>query len=411
MNNENQSFLLSELCMRPENELLLYCARANIDLKTHERIKLLLQCGNIDWDYLIYIAVKHGVAQLLFHSLSEFPKSFPEVASEKLHDLFCANAVHNLTLSGELLKISKILISNNIESIPFKGTVLAISAYKNIAFRKSSDIDILVRKQDILEARDLLIRQGYKLIYPDIKLNPLQEDIYLERKHEYAFLCKHNQVTVELQWSCLDSRFSVPFQVEKLWDQCKKIPFYSTEIISPSDEDMLLILCLESYKDHWRSLKRICDVAEFVRTHPDLKWEKVLEKSESLRVKRIFYINSILSSRLLGLELPDFIFQKIIDDSNAISLSKTIMKWLLDEPDNFFEAFKMSFFPFVHLGARDCIQDKIKICFFSMLPNEKDWKFLPLPSVLQFLYYLVRPIRLVIILGSIFARKISKIAK
>ena len=49
---------------RPEEELLLCCARTDIGSDTAERIQCLCR-GPMDWDYLIGAASAHGVKPLL----------------------------------------------------------------------------------------------------------------------------------------------------------------------------------------------------------------------------------------------------------------------------------------------------------------------------------------------------------
>jgi hypothetical protein len=47
------------------------------------------------------------------------------------------------------------------------------------------------------------------------------------------------------------------------------------------------------------------------------------------------------------------------------------------------------------IKAREHLPDRVRSCLCLVPPTEKDRAILPLPASLSFLYYLIRPIRLV----------------
>ena len=77
---------------RPEIELLLCCARTQIDPMTVERIKVLLQ-QDIDWTYLIQTSACHGVMPLLYRSVNATcPEAVPRAILSQLRNFFHTNA-------------------------------------------------------------------------------------------------------------------------------------------------------------------------------------------------------------------------------------------------------------------------------------------------------------------------------
>ena len=93
---------------KPEIQLLLCCARTKIDRATSDRLKKLVR-QNIDWQYLIDVAARHGVLPLLFDSLNNIcSDAVPKNILSSLRSYFQANAVRNLSLSAELLSILNI---------------------------------------------------------------------------------------------------------------------------------------------------------------------------------------------------------------------------------------------------------------------------------------------------------------
>ena len=130
-----------------ELELLLCCARTQVDQTTEEHIKELLQQG-IDWTYLIQISAHHGIIPLLYQNLSTtYPELVPQPILSQMKDYCQSNIQHNLLLTQELFKLLTLFQKHKIPAIPFKGPVLAVSVYGNLALRPFCDLDILIDEQ------------------------------------------------------------------------------------------------------------------------------------------------------------------------------------------------------------------------------------------------------------------------
>src|SRR4029453_7722423 len=93
---------------RPEIALLLYCARTRVDSEHVEQIRTLLR-EDINWQYLMQAAQAQGVTPLLYRSLqTNCREAVPQTFLSQLRRHFHANALHNLFLASELLKIFRL---------------------------------------------------------------------------------------------------------------------------------------------------------------------------------------------------------------------------------------------------------------------------------------------------------------
>ena len=145
----------------PEIELLLRCARTCVDAKTAARVKVLLR-QDIDLAYLMRIARRHGLLPLVYWNLhKDYP--VPEAVLDQLRGYFRTNTIRNIILTEELIEISKLLKTQNILAIPFKGPLLAVLAYRNLALREFSDLDLWVHQRDFAAAQTVLESRGYRL--------------------------------------------------------------------------------------------------------------------------------------------------------------------------------------------------------------------------------------------------------
>jgi hypothetical protein len=150
---------------RPEVQVLLCCAQTCHNLASTTQLPHLLR-HDLDWTSLIRLALRHRVLPLVYRGLQTFSADLiPPAIHAQLHHHYHANAQRNLLLAGTLLKLLRVLETHRIPAIPYKGPVLALAAYGNLALRQFGDLDLpdlLVRKQDAERATDLLLTQGYR---------------------------------------------------------------------------------------------------------------------------------------------------------------------------------------------------------------------------------------------------------
>ena len=82
------------------------------------------------------------------------------VPAEKLSDLKHATSkTQHATQSSppSYAASSRLFAESGIEAIPYKGPVLALFAYDNLALRRFVDLDVIVNKNDVLKAREILL--------------------------------------------------------------------------------------------------------------------------------------------------------------------------------------------------------------------------------------------------------------
>ncbi len=186
--------------MNKEIELLLACSRPQIENANPDRICRLLQ-EEINWDWMIKAARDHGVWPIMYHNLKAVcPEAVPQEVLSNLRKGYLSNALRNLMLTRELLRIIEDFQKHGIEAVPFKGPTLAQLAYGDITLRQFSDLDIMVHKHDVLKAKELLISRGYK---PQVNFTPLQERLLLQNACEYNFVRNNPMIPVEVHWRSL----------------------------------------------------------------------------------------------------------------------------------------------------------------------------------------------------------------
>jgi hypothetical protein len=302
-----------------------------------------------------------------------------------------------------LLKAINLLKQHDIRAIPFKGIILAASVYGSIGLRQFCDLDILVPKQDFLNASNVLINQGgYQLSWQPNLLNQSLEISLLRKRDECSL--NNGIVSIDLhQVLTAEHLLSSQFVFEDLWKRLESVSISGHEIFSFGAEDLLLYLCVHGGKECWRSLKWICDIAEFVNRYPNINWNHVMQQSKKIGCERMLLIGLLLSHEVLDINLPPVVSEKILMDPESQYLAQEFVKRLFWKNNNLSNRLTLQK-NLLHLRMVDKLKDKwaclwdlrrsILQYIIKFIPNQKDQDFLSLPTQLYFFYYLIRPIRL-----------------
>src|SRR5579871_4660473 len=145
----------------PTKELLLLCALARLTRDAGERIRALAQ-EDLDWAELLAVAADQGVGPLVCHRLEIWAGDMlPPLWREQFREEFERNTRRNLFLAAELCRVLDALDAAGVRATPYKGPVLAVQAYGDIALRQFADLDIIVPQTQICEAHGTLLGLGF----------------------------------------------------------------------------------------------------------------------------------------------------------------------------------------------------------------------------------------------------------
>jgi hypothetical protein len=373
--------------LRLEIELLLCCARTYIDTATACQIQNLLQ-KDLDWAYLLQKAFQHGVFLLVYESLQKtHPELIPQNLAHQLRTYSQIKTARNLFLAKELFQIIDLFATHNINTIPFKGPVFGTLAYGNQALREFCDLDILVRKDDFLRAKELLICQGYRHKH------------FGEHEAAYAqaqLVRNDGKVGIDLHYGITPTDFFFSLDPKPFWQRLQPLSIAGKTVATLSLEDSLLVAYVQGSKENWASLKRICDMAELIRAYPELNWEQIVNQVFLLGREKQFFFSLFLASHHLRTPLPEAISQKIKALPELKFLAEQKYKQLFSDAEWQNLPTRIGGIDLFQLGSIDNLWDRVQYGLrVTLKVNEKDQAMMPLPKFLFFLYYPLRLLRLI----------------
>jgi hypothetical protein len=182
---ERIGFFASDLSA--EMRLLLACLRLSPDHDDLEQIRK-LSWQNVNWKNFIKLTAHHKVSPLVYNNLKR-TGTLPgaENVLDKFQFEFDRNAYRSMTLTRELVRLLKLMRTNAVAMIPFKGPVLAQELYGNLALRRAGDLDVLVDKDAVDRADYLLRGLGYRRLQPESTLTRRQRIQFEFRNHHFAY--------------------------------------------------------------------------------------------------------------------------------------------------------------------------------------------------------------------------------
>jgi hypothetical protein len=385
----------------PESLLVLRCATTSLAQCARSEIEALLS-RPLDWGRVLRLGRRHRVLSLLYLNLHRLASpAAPAAVLAELRGQFMKNAARNLQLSAELLRLLDPFEKNNTPMVPFKGVVLASFVYGDPALRDAGDIDLLVHRNDIVRAADLLCSLGHRPFYPTASaeetafLSSLQgarRAAYLQYHGEHHLVREDGLLNVDLHWQVTHRAISRGLETKALFSGLTPIELGGRTIRTFGPEHLLLVLCDNGAKDGWARLDRVCDVAELLRRNPNLDWETVLTTARQIGAERMLLLGLSLANRLLDAPIPAEIHDRLREKPFVADLATTIAAQLLDQGGP--EASKISL-SLLHLHLADSLRGRLRYCRMQLRSNVGEWMLVPLPSRFWFLYSVIRPVRLV----------------
>jgi len=371
-----------------EFPFLLACVRRFFDPETPQP-----NAVGLDWRKLTQLADRHAVVALFCQAIRE-RNDIPADILDYFQGRALEAARFDLTLSAELSRLLKLFEGHQIQVVSLKGPALRYTLYGDTALRSSSDLDLLVRPEDVLRAKRALEAAGY---YMQSVVPSNADEACLRRRDCQVTLSRKitdqdDLLFVDLHWRLLPGYFPRFFDEGEIWGCLRHVSMAGTPVSTLSPEHLLLFLCAHGTKHLWERLGWLCDIARLVQVETGIDWTKVFSEARHTDSSRMVVLGLLLASELLGISLPSAAREHISSDQNDRELIETVRHRLYDEiltPASARESASFSRRAFERTGHR------VRFLFGVFLePTEAEYEALKLPLPLHWLYYFFRPLRL-----------------
>lgn len=371
-----------------EAELLVHCARLDIDRPRAERISDLLG-EELNWTRLLALAQRNALVPLLYFHLNRIaPGKVPPERLRELRERFQNNSALNVLLTGEMVSLLELFEQNQIPAVPYKGPALSVGIYGKLSLRQFADLDILVPENDVWKATEFLIDRGYQahFVIPEQK-----KATFIRLSYVRLFKRESDNTTVELHWRLAPRFFGASFDTSTLWQRTRLIPLQRAQVRIPLSVDLILMLCIHGAKDCWERLEWVCGLAELIRSDAGIDWHDLLERSKDAHCLAIVSMGLLLAQDVLDAPIPAAVVAKLRTPPDSLT-SQIVARFFSDENIPFTVAQRIRF----HLQTKDSQREKLRYCLrLALTTTPVDWEMMSLPESAAFLYFPLRVIRLI----------------
>ena len=372
------------------SEWKLVLATISADAEENQRARLnslLNSHRSVDWHSVLRIAEFHGTSSLLYQSLAPLGDAVPVQVLESLRQRYVVNVQKSLFLARELTPILDCAHSLGIELISYKGLVLSEIYYGDIAMRPAGDIDLFVRKRDVIRIKSALRELGY---VPSQQILEASEMDYLAAGYEYSFDGPAEKHLLELQWDLQPRYYSVDYDMDDLFARAIQVTAAGRTLKILSPEDLLLVLSIHAAKHVWGRLIWLRDIAQILQR--DLNFDSILARARELGIMRILHVTLLLANRFLKMSIPAAIEPAISADRTAPAFAEELTPPIVAGIS--WEDYKMAYFRLM-MRLRERRSDQLRfLTRLTFTPGPGEWQTLKLPRALSPLYRAVRMARL-----------------
>lgn len=234
----------------------------------------------VDGDALVEYAVREGIGPALFKA----PQIEP-LPRASLHKLYAATGLRNEIMLAELGRLLELLAAAAIDVVVLKGAALIGLLYRDSALRPMTDIDLLVRPDQVEAAATLLRAEGYRSEGAAQEIGQIlayENELLLTKQTALPALLP--EFVVELHWHLFDSpHHQHAIDLAWFWEERTEIAVddRSIPVLAPSAQLLHLAGHLALHHQH-RGLLWQYDLYRLLHEWgPALDWPEILEQARA----------------------------------------------------------------------------------------------------------------------------------
>lgn len=145
----------------------------------------------LNWNEIYNFSLKHAIANIIAYATEDM--ELPEDISQKLKTRLLIDLKNDTIQNYEISTLLDLYEAEGIECVVLKGTILK-GFYPTPDMRVMGDLDLLVKKEQLPKAHEILIKNGYTEIVEDgqnKETNPHEEyikpPVMLVELHKFLF--------------------------------------------------------------------------------------------------------------------------------------------------------------------------------------------------------------------------------
>jgi len=362
---------MSSVLLSPEFKLMLSCCRVipgNKELKQREETF----SKTIDEEAFWALVLRHRVFPIVHYNLQQEAR-----LSMGLKEKLKQNSENNQRLALQSMmmqhRMQKVLDGQGYKGFFLKGVMLSGLYYGDPGLRHVMDLDCWVEERAIGSTSEWLYEEGYVSV-PDIRqLNTKQINFIKRTDHDLQFVTEKS---------------GLPGIIELHWKLRGSLGGFNLTPDEPMNEvDNFLYLCTHGTEHGWFRLKWLFDLPQ-IMDRVIFDWAQVRDRAIVLDCLDHLEITMMILESYLKEPIPAAIMDHLIPSTYTSQLSYIHGAIASASVFNDNDANRLAYLRYMRYLSRKKINWAL---ILKYLTSHQDWKLLPLPKQLFFLYFPLRP--------------------
>jgi hypothetical protein len=340
--------------------------------------------SEIDWSRFTTLAGQEGVLPWL-DSTAALTSVLPSHVLDAARREHTTTIERNLLLSAELVRVLAHFRQNGVEALAFKGVIAAIQFYGGLADRPTGDLDLLVRRRDYPRACQILTEAGYK---PDIEY-----PASLQR----VFSHSSKGTVIDMHWGLppIGPRFSE----RTVWRHRTHLALIGSQVPTFDNATATAVIAINAVKVYWNvSLRQHIDVMVSLKRLNSDDWRTVLRRARQIGCLHFVLAATYVADRLFPNTLPAHVRSDTRRVRVAALIGDEVIQHLFERsrsaPSTRVFATRSDYNLALDSRRIGRYVDRVR---HAITPNAADKAWVALPEHLGSLYYVLRPLRLLLI--------------
>lgn len=282
-----------------------------------------------EWTWLADEATRHQLRGLTYRLLADGPMAdqVPVAVRDRLRTAYVETASRNAWFFRQTSLIIRALERHGIPVMLLKGVHLARFVYSEPALRSMADVDIMVARDRLPEAEQVLLDQGF---------GPRPRPDLVERctwSNHLDKLEKEGAPVVELHWSIERPGSAFSIDPAGLWQRSQPATLDGAPVTLLSPEDLVLHLVLHGSYHHRfdrSALKAIVDINAVILRHgAAFNWQKLAARAVEWKASGFVYTTLRVAADILDTPVPPSVLLSLPHERSDAEVVDVARRYIL----------------------------------------------------------------------------------
>jgi hypothetical protein len=250
----------------------------------------------VEGEEFVRAASRHGLAGFASHALQRAGWTLPRSAGEALRREFLSGAARAVRVHALLLRSLEALGAVGVVPVVLKGSALARRLYPEPFLRATTDVDLLVAREEVEPASRALEGLGLARV-------PERAGHGGEGEHSHHLEFQGPAGLVELHFRAI-AGYGQAMEADALLAHAEEAELEGRRVRYLRAEEELVYLAIHASNHLLQRLSWLLDLKLLVLARPQLRWERVVEVARSTEFPHLAWYALEAARRVLGASVP-----------------------------------------------------------------------------------------------------------